>query len=441
MQSFFHHFGEITYCKIPTGKGCGFVQFVRRADAELAIAKMNDFPIHGKSRIRLSWGRSQGDKQVEHVRKLASALGVPFEAVWRMVQGQDNTTIKQIATAVNGNGSSSSSAGQQSAQAAMSHADQAAQASARFSSMGVGRMDLGAVASAAGLSEAEVLDLVSGRTGQNSNGNNSTDRSHSSSSDFFGRSSSHASSAPSSAAHAYNNSNGHDSADPYSRVSPSSFSAFSPANSMNGLPMSPPPSAGSSFAMNQMQYQQQQHYGMAPSPYAPVRSDPYAVHSPTSPYDRVDFADGHMAGARGDRYMPPGPGAYGRFGGAGYGGDAYGQPGLEDAFANLNFGASASPLPPRGLPPHLQQQQQQRGPAPHMHQPQAHYQHQMGQHPSFSSAAHEFYPSSSPAPGQQEHATSSDDGSSLPRSFFSGGGDGGAVGEAQWGGGWGNVRA
>ncbi|PRQ73381.1 hypothetical protein AAT19DRAFT_16134, partial [Rhodotorula toruloides] len=56
LRSFFHHFGEITYCKIPPGKGCGFVQFVRRQDAELAIAKMNDFPIHGKSRIRLSWG-------------------------------------------------------------------------------------------------------------------------------------------------------------------------------------------------------------------------------------------------------------------------------------------------------------------------------------------------------------------------------------------------
>lgn len=64
---------------------------------------MHDFPIHGKSRIRLSWGRSQGDKQVEHVRKLANALNVPFEAVWRMVQGQDNSTIKQIASAVGGN--------------------------------------------------------------------------------------------------------------------------------------------------------------------------------------------------------------------------------------------------------------------------------------------------------------------------------------------------
>ena len=102
LKSFFQHFGEITYVKIPPNKGCGFVQFVRRPDAELAIAKMHDFPIHGKSRIRLSWGRSQGDKQVEHVRKLANALNVPFEAVWRMVQGQDNSTIKQIASAVGG---------------------------------------------------------------------------------------------------------------------------------------------------------------------------------------------------------------------------------------------------------------------------------------------------------------------------------------------------
>ena len=107
LKSFFQHFGDITYVKIPPNKGCGFVQFVRRQDAELAIAKMHDFPIHGKSRIRLSWGRSQGDKQVEHVRKLAGALNVPFEAVWRMVQGQDNSTIKQIASAVGGQGQGS----------------------------------------------------------------------------------------------------------------------------------------------------------------------------------------------------------------------------------------------------------------------------------------------------------------------------------------------
>lgn len=40
------------------GKHCGFVQFVRKPDAERAIEKMQGFPIGG-SRIRLSWGRSQ----------------------------------------------------------------------------------------------------------------------------------------------------------------------------------------------------------------------------------------------------------------------------------------------------------------------------------------------------------------------------------------------
>lgn len=44
--------------KVPVGKHCGFVQFVRKVDAEKAIEKMQGFPIGG-SRIRLSWGRSQ----------------------------------------------------------------------------------------------------------------------------------------------------------------------------------------------------------------------------------------------------------------------------------------------------------------------------------------------------------------------------------------------
>lgn len=61
LRRYFEHFGEITYVKIPSGKGCGFVQFVRKQDAENAIQRMNGFPILN-SKIRLSWGRSQGDK-------------------------------------------------------------------------------------------------------------------------------------------------------------------------------------------------------------------------------------------------------------------------------------------------------------------------------------------------------------------------------------------
>ena len=271
LKSFFHHFGDITYCKIPTNKGCGFVQFVRRADAEQAIAKMNDFPIHGKSRIRLSWGRSQGDKQVEQVRKLAAALGVPFEAVWKMVQGQDGSTIRQIASAVSQNqpggaqqqqhhGHSQPHLQQQQQHPGYHHPQQ--QQSPRHSDFS--RMDLGAVASAAGLSEADVLELVSGREASRV---------------------------------------GSPALDP--RLA-SSFSAFSPTGA---LPLSPPPSAhGHSF-----QQQAHQGQGLPPSfvppgmagplqhgpqpfglhsPYTAVRPEAYVVHAPTSPYERVDFAEG-----------------------------------------------------------------------------------------------------------------------------------------------------
>ncbi|KAJ7826685.1 hypothetical protein B0H14DRAFT_2368059, partial [Mycena olivaceomarginata] len=55
---FFVPFGEIHYVKVPVGKHCGFVQFVRKVDAETAILKMQGFPVGG-SRIRLSWGQSQ----------------------------------------------------------------------------------------------------------------------------------------------------------------------------------------------------------------------------------------------------------------------------------------------------------------------------------------------------------------------------------------------
>lgn len=102
LKTFFQNFGEITYVKIPPNKGCGFVQYVRREDAKQAMLKMHDFPIHGKSRIRLSWGRSLGDKQVEYVKKLSSALGISFESVWKIVQGQDPSMIKHIALTLSG---------------------------------------------------------------------------------------------------------------------------------------------------------------------------------------------------------------------------------------------------------------------------------------------------------------------------------------------------
>ncbi|KAG0249928.1 hypothetical protein BG011_008800 [Mortierella polycephala] len=62
LRSCFAMFGEITYVKIPPGKGCGFVQFVHRQSAEMAIAQMNGYQI-GNSRVRLSWGRAQNENK------------------------------------------------------------------------------------------------------------------------------------------------------------------------------------------------------------------------------------------------------------------------------------------------------------------------------------------------------------------------------------------
>ncbi|KAF9932061.1 hypothetical protein BGZ65_004621, partial [Modicella reniformis] len=62
LRSCFAMFGEITYVKIPPGKGCGFVQFVHRQNAEMAISQMNGYQI-GNSRVRLSWGRAQNENK------------------------------------------------------------------------------------------------------------------------------------------------------------------------------------------------------------------------------------------------------------------------------------------------------------------------------------------------------------------------------------------
>jgi RNA recognition motif-containing protein len=58
----FSQFGEVVSVKIPGGKGCGFVQFANRKDAEEALERLNG-TIIGKQTVRLSWGRNQGNKQ------------------------------------------------------------------------------------------------------------------------------------------------------------------------------------------------------------------------------------------------------------------------------------------------------------------------------------------------------------------------------------------
>lgn len=58
----FSQYGEIVSVKIPVGKGCGFVQFGNRNNAEEALQKLNGTTI-GKQTVRLSWGRNPANKQ------------------------------------------------------------------------------------------------------------------------------------------------------------------------------------------------------------------------------------------------------------------------------------------------------------------------------------------------------------------------------------------
>ncbi|KAL4283497.1 hypothetical protein GQ457_16G014390 [Hibiscus cannabinus] len=58
----FSQYGELVSVKIPVGKGCGFVRFANRDNAEEALQKLNETNI-GKQTVRLSWGRNPANKQ------------------------------------------------------------------------------------------------------------------------------------------------------------------------------------------------------------------------------------------------------------------------------------------------------------------------------------------------------------------------------------------
>ncbi|XP_074582255.1 polyadenylate-binding protein RBP47-like [Curcuma longa] len=62
LKETFLQYGEIVSVKIPAGKQCGFVLFVRRSDAEEAIQQLDGTTI-GKQTVRLSWGRIPANKQ------------------------------------------------------------------------------------------------------------------------------------------------------------------------------------------------------------------------------------------------------------------------------------------------------------------------------------------------------------------------------------------
>nr|GMD94573.1 polyadenylate-binding protein RBP47-like [Ipomoea batatas] len=71
----FLQYGEVVSVKIPVGKGCGFVQFANRNDAEEALEKLKGLVI-GKQTVRLSWGRIQRTDRSDFVsRGLVHIMG------------------------------------------------------------------------------------------------------------------------------------------------------------------------------------------------------------------------------------------------------------------------------------------------------------------------------------------------------------------------------
>ncbi|KAF8883154.1 hypothetical protein CPB84DRAFT_1750712 [Gymnopilus junonius] len=117
LRTFFAPFGDIHYVKVPVGKHCGFVQFVRKADAERAIEKMQGFPIGG-SRIRLSWGRSQykaaqAAAQAAQAAALQTQYSLPPLPVGTISQDQALHILHKFSSQgyFNGSGSGSSSGG------------------------------------------------------------------------------------------------------------------------------------------------------------------------------------------------------------------------------------------------------------------------------------------------------------------------------------------
>ncbi|CAO1639003.1 unnamed protein product [Sympodiomycopsis kandeliae] len=94
LKTFFAPFGMIAYVKIPPGKGCGFVSFTQKVDAERAIERMQGFPIGG-CRIRLSWGRSQGEKNqhiaAQHIASMSHLAQGTYNANRTEEMGFNNT--------------------------------------------------------------------------------------------------------------------------------------------------------------------------------------------------------------------------------------------------------------------------------------------------------------------------------------------------------------
>nr|XP_027112462.1 polyadenylate-binding protein RBP47-like [Coffea arabica] len=97
LRESFSQFGEVVSVKIPSGKGCGFVQFSNRSNAEDAMQRLNGAAI-GKQMVRLSWGRNPVNKQL----RMDSSYQLNGSNYGRQGQNGYGYPMPQYAAAANG---------------------------------------------------------------------------------------------------------------------------------------------------------------------------------------------------------------------------------------------------------------------------------------------------------------------------------------------------
>lgn len=74
LSNIFHTFGVLSYVRVPPGRGCGFVQFLSRAQAERALQGAQGHMLHGAP-LRLSWGRNAAKHARPHAAGASVAAG------------------------------------------------------------------------------------------------------------------------------------------------------------------------------------------------------------------------------------------------------------------------------------------------------------------------------------------------------------------------------
>ncbi|DBA01409.1 TPA: hypothetical protein N0F65_007306 [Lagenidium giganteum] len=74
--------GDIVSVKVPPGRGCGFVQYVSKEAAEVAIAQLNGVVINGV-KIRCAWGRSAAARAAAATNPQAASYYQQYPAAYQ----------------------------------------------------------------------------------------------------------------------------------------------------------------------------------------------------------------------------------------------------------------------------------------------------------------------------------------------------------------------